>query len=206
MVSKRTLRYGRLAFGLLGLSAVVTEVAVLIGQERFVPANFFSFFTIESNIFAAGVLLYMTLGARKWPYAHIGFVRGAATLYMVITGIVFSVLLAGLDPGVLTAVPWDNTVLHYIMPIVMLVDWLLDPPRQYFGPKHVLLLLVYPMVYVAYSLVRGGLVGWYPYPFLNVEQSGWENVGATVVGISALSITLATALIAYSRYKNRAKN
>jgi len=88
--------------------------------------------------------------------------RGAASLYMAITGIVFSVLLAGLDVE-LTAVPWDNTVLHYIMPVVVVADWVIDLPGTRIAFKSALVWLAFPLTYVAYSLIRGHLTGWYPY-------------------------------------------
>jgi len=80
--------------------------------------------------------------------------RGAAALYMATTGIIFSVLLAGLDVE-LTAVPWDNLVLHYIMPAAMLLDWIINRPKHRISFKRALVWLVYPLAYVAYSLGRG---------------------------------------------------
>src|SRR3990167_9169997 len=112
-------------FGLLGLSAVVTEMVVTIGRGTFRPENFFSYFTIESNIIAGVVFLisaWMLFKGRK--SSTLDFSRGAATLFMTITGIVFATLLSKLDVQ-LTAVPWDNTVLHYVIPMAILADWVL---------------------------------------------------------------------------------
>ncbi|MGA8046237.1 MAG: Pr6Pr family membrane protein, partial [Dermatophilaceae bacterium] len=67
----------------------------------------------------------------------------------------------------LTAVPWDNTVLHYIVPVAMLVDYLLDRPRRRLSFRASLLWLIYPLAYAGYSLIRGAIVDWYPYPFLD---------------------------------------
>jgi hypothetical protein len=103
----------RLDFGLLGFSALVTEAATLQERGKFAPVNFFSYFTVESNLFAAAVLLLgasaFAPGLRGYPWAML---RGAGTLYMVTTGIIFAVLLAGIEGAEFTAVPWDNIVLH----------------------------------------------------------------------------------------------
>ncbi|MDQ2973103.1 MAG: Pr6Pr family membrane protein [bacterium] len=128
------------------------------------------------------------------PSKKVAMFRGAAALYMIITGIVFSLLLSGLDNVALTAVPWDNVVLHYIMPIVLLVDWLVDRPAKALSFKQSLVWLIYPAVYVIYSLIRGALVGWYPYPFLNPETMGYLIVVSTSVGILVLSIALVWVL------------
>ena len=92
--------------GLLALSAVVTEVATLIERRRLVPGNFFSYFTIESNCICAAVLIL-----RRFPLVTdrqdrlISMLRGANTLNMVLVGVAFSLLLAGLENTEFTAVP-----------------------------------------------------------------------------------------------------
>lgn len=194
MVKTQKLLVGyKLFFGLLGLSAIATEIIVIMGRGRFVPENFFSYFTIESNIFAAVMLIASALMLLKRRQgAGIAFLRGAATLYMMITGIVFSILLSGYDA--LTAVPWDNIVLHYIIPIAVLIDWILDPPTRAITFKNATLWLLYPLLYLVYSLVRGLLVDWYPYPFLNPMLDGYAGIVWVSMGILALSLLLAWLL------------
>lgn len=191
MKNKRLLAGLRIFFGLLGLSSIVIEIMTLVGRGGFAPMNFFSFFTVEANIFAAAVLIASAFIPRN---RSLTMLRGAATLYMVTTAIVFAVLLSGLDANVLTAVPWDNTVLHYIMPMVMIVDWLIDPPTFRISFKKALLWLAYPMVYVVYSLVRGAIVGWYPYPFLNPANKGYAGVIVVSIGIAVVTTGLCWVL------------
>lgn len=167
----------KLVFGLLGFSAIVTEIATLVSEGAFQPANFFSFFTIQSNIIAAAVLLigalYVFAGKNSKRFDYI---RGAATFYIAVTGIVFAFLLSGLQDARLTAVPWDNIVLHYLIPIMMVVDWLIDPPKQRISFSRALVWISYPIAYLVYSLIRGAIVGWYPYPFLNPDNGGYATV------------------------------
>jgi len=130
--------------------------------------------------------------------------RGAATLYMVTTGIVFAVLLSGLEAGVLTAVPWDNTVLHYIMPIVLIVDWLVDPPKARIAFKKALVWMIFPITYVVYTLVRGHYAAWYPYPFLNPDTKGWLAVAITSVCIAATTVALIWLLLLATKRSEKA--
>lgn len=191
MIKKHILIPYKTFFALLGLSAVVTEIATLVERGYFIPANFFSFFTIESNIFAAAVFLLSAFAIAGGKQAgHITMLRGAATLYMVTTGVVFAVLLAGIEGVVLTAVPWDNIVLHYIMPIAVLADWIVDPPKKRIGFRRALLWMVFPLIYVAYSMLRGPLVGWYPYPFLDPATNGYGGVAVVSVGIVATVLVM----------------
>lgn len=190
-------------FALLGFSAIVTEIATIVERGRFVPINFLSFFTIESNMFALVILIVSAFAVSQAKQSkRLAMVRTAAMLYMLITGIVFALLLSGLENVALTAVPWDNSVLHYIMPVVILVDWLIDKPKYVIRFKQALIWLVYPIVYVVYSLVRGPLVGWYPYPFLNPATSGYIGILFTSIGILGLTLVLIWAI---TRFTSRAK-
>ncbi len=187
MPTATVLRAARVLVALLGLSSVVLEVVTLVGRGVFVPSNFLSFFTIQSNLLAAVTLL---LVVSRPPSPWLSWLRGLATMCMVVTGLVFAVLLAGLPADVLTAVPWDNTVLHQLVPLWFALDWALDPPAPAVPLRRALLWLVYPLAYVAYSLLRGPLVGWYPYPFLDPADGGYGAVALTCVGIAVLGVVL----------------
>ncbi len=54
--------------------------------------------------------------------------------------------------------------------------------------------LVIPLAYVAYTLVRGASSHWYPYPFLNIDQNGWDSVAWTVTILFLGTIALAAAI------------
>lgn len=199
-MSKAYIIGAKVSFALLGLSAVVTEIATLVERGFFVPVNFFSYFTVLSNIFAVIALLLGAFAlATGTNSVAVHLVRGAAALYMTMTGIVFAVLLAGIEGSVLTAVPWDNIVLHYIMPIVMLLDWVVDRPSSGVPYDKAVLWLIFPLVYVVYSLVRGAVTGWYPYPFLDVSANGAVSVAVTSVCIAILAALIGTGLVISTR-------
>jgi hypothetical protein len=196
MINKQILASYKILFGILGISAIITEIVALVSRGIFSPGNFFSFFTIESNVFAAIILIIsgiMVLAGKSSRLLTV--LRGAATLYMVTTGIVFALLLSGLEAGVLTAVPWDNTVLHYIIPLAVLVDWIVDPPRKKIAFKTASVWLAFPIIYVVYSMIRGSVVNWYPYPFLNPTTSGYLGVLVTSIGIAVTVLVLTWILI-----------
>lgn len=177
-------------FALLGFSAVVTEIATLTTKGIFNPANFFSYFTIETNIFVVVVLLISAVLTAAKKNDKIAALRSAATVFIVIVGIGFAVLLSGIKDAAFTAVPWDNIVLHYIMPVAVLVDYLIDRPRHKLSFKRNVPWLLVPVVYTAYSLVRGSFVGWYPYPFLNPTVQSYTSIFVTVFGLLLLGLAL----------------
>ena len=198
MQKKQILIGYKLLFAFLALSSVAIEIATTLSRSTFNAANFFSYFTIESNLIAAIALL---LGAQATTQNHksrqLDMLRGAATLYMVTTGIVFTVLLSGLGNVEFTAVPWDNLILHYIAPVAVLVDWLIDR-AGHIAYKQALLWLIFPVTYLAYSVIRGSVVGWYPYPFLNPATGGYEGIVITSIGIAIFAALLTGILLRFT--------
>ena len=159
----------RIFFAILALIALFAQLMQSIGADRS-TVDFFSYFTIQSNLIAVGVLLWVALKPVEGPGpVSRDMIRGAPVLYLGITGVVFALLLSDLP---LVTVPFANTVLHKLMPVVMLVDWIIDPPSQALTFRNALSWLIYPLAWLAYTMIRGVLVGWYPYPFLNPEVMG----------------------------------
>ena len=180
----------RLVFGLLTLGVVVYLVT-----RTSSTSNLFSYFTVLSNVFGAGVLL---VGVFR-PVPDV--VRGAAALYLGMTGLVFALLLSGVDVGALE--PWQNAVLHQLLPVVLVADWLLVPPGRGFPVMRSLWWLVFPAVYLVYTLVRGSIVDWYPYPFVDPRPRGYQHVITMSVGI-AVAFGVAALAVGWAGSRRRA--
>lgn len=195
MTKRNVLFVGRLLFGLLTLAAVGTQLAVHVGMGYDVW-NFFSYFTNLSNFFAAVVFLASgyRIRAGTWPSELEETIRGTATIAMAVVGLVFGALLSGEDLGSL--LPWVNVVLHYLFPVVVVADWLLQPPRTTIVANHIWYWLLYPVAYLLYSLVRGAFVDWYAYWFIDPARAGgWGGVLVFALGISAGFLVVSAALL-----------
>lgn len=145
MKGVKTLSLFRLCLSLLACSAIITQFIIRSQVKPFNPVNFFSFFTIESNILVAVILLLSSIGTATFGRSEqFGILRGAATVYILTTGLIYFLLLRGLEESLQTAIPWVNTVLHYIMPIAMLLDWILNPPSKKITWKQAVSWLLFP--------------------------------------------------------------
>jgi len=164
----------RVAFAALAVAAILTQLLDLSGRGVLDPVNFFSYFTIQSNLIAvAALLLTAAVPAELRTPTHDVF-RGAATTYITVTFVVFALLLSNTDVD--TAIPWVDRVLHRVIPIVLMADWLIDPPRRPIAFRGALWWLAYPAAWIVYIMVRGAIVSKYPYPFLNPANGGYGVV------------------------------
>src|SRR5215467_992234 len=158
----------------LVVAAIVTQlVHTLRANPSGSAVNFFSFFTIESNLIAAAVFALGALPSWQPRSRWYEAARGASTTYMAVTGVVYVTLLSNLPASVDSTIPWVNEVLHYLMPLVVFLDWLFVPPRREVKTRSALAWAAFPLGYAAYTLIRGAIVHWYPYPFLNVDMHGY---------------------------------
>jgi hypothetical protein len=184
----------RVAFAGLALAAILVQLRDLADRGVLSPVNYFSYFTIQSNLIAVAALLVAAATWRGNRSRGIDLFRGAATSYMTLTFIVFALLLA--DTDVDTAIVWVDRVLHRVIPIVMVADWILDPPAQPIRYGRALWWLAYPLIWLVYVLVRGPIADWYPYPFLDPANGGYGVVLAYGVAIFVGMLLIVWGIVA----------
>lgn len=201
MTANKGLALFRSCFALLGFVAVFFQLFHPLGNVPGASAwNYFSYFTIESNVVACATLAVAARhawrgGSPRW----LEFLRGAATVYMAITGIVYSLLLSDIEVN--TPIPWVNVVLHFTIPTVMVIDWLVDLPGTPISVRQCLVWLAFPLLYLVYSLARGPFVDWYPYPFLDPGPAGYGAVAVTSVLIAAGAFAIAAVAALSTRLR-----
>ncbi len=161
--------------------------------------NFFSFFTIDSNVLTVVVFLIgvvCALRGRTEDCRWYAVTRASVTAYMVTTGIVYNTLLRGIELPQGTTLPWSNEVLHVVAPILVVLDWLFAPGRIRVEWKTIWIIVIFPLVWGVYTLIRGPLTFdavtgndyWYPYPFMNpnLAPEGYVSVAFYLVIIAGL--------------------
>jgi hypothetical protein len=185
----------RVCRGLLALAAITAITYDVAAGPGVSDGDYFSYFTVLSNLFAAAMLLHGALRPARERSRTVELLRGAAVVYILTTGIVYLLLLSGHAP----AYPWVNAILHYLMPVAVTLDWLLDPPRLHLAPAQtVLLWMAFPLLYIIYTLARGAIVGWYPYFFVNPHRGGGYLLVAgdcLAVGIGIVALIIATTWV-----------
>jgi hypothetical protein len=183
----------RLTAALLAVSTTLHSVADYWHLPDFHLGNYLSYFTQLSSLYAATMLAAgLWRIARPGSSARYESMRGAAVLYMLITAIVYEVLLARLDALRHITPAFNNWVQHRIVPVVVLCDWLYVEPRLPIPWRSAFAWLGFPIVYLGYTLVRGALENWYPYPFVDPRPHGYLPVAiqCSLIALGAVGLAL----------------
>lgn len=182
-------RVARAVMALAIVIALATQLILASDNPLFSPFNFFSYFTVLSNVSAVVILTMLVARPRQSPGFDVW--RGASTLYMAVTFLVYVTVLLPLETDVGVSEPWIDWIIHGIGPLFMVVDWIVNRPAKVITWSDFGKWLIFPAAYLVYTLIRGPIVDWYPYPFLDPRPPhsyAEVAVGSVVVLLAILLI------------------
>jgi len=198
----------RLCFGLLGLLGLVGVILSLrngildasvidhaAGHHReFTPGwanltNQFFYFTFMSNLLVAVTSLVLALRPRiVSPAFHVVHISGI--ICILITGVVFNVLLRNDTPLPPLAL-FHDTIQHIITPILAPLLWVVLGPKGRAGLRCLMFSTIIPIGWLVITLIRGEVLGWYPYGILDVATQGYGPVMVYVAAILGFYMVVA---------------
>lgn len=186
------------------LIALVGRYLWGLGSATFEPGNFFAYLTIQSNITFALVTAFAGVWALRGPIdpPRLASLRAGVLTCTVTAGIVFAVIVqqAGVR-AVRVDVPWSDLMLHFWLPAIALLEWFIAPGRGRPHWRAIAFVAGYAIVWGALTMLRGSVVGWYPYFFLDPAQlsspgefllysglalTAFVAVGAGVIGLARI--------------------
>jgi hypothetical protein len=167
------------------------------------------YFTTDTNVLVGIVFLWAGLaallsGVQPWPW-----LKGLTTLAAVMTGIVANTILPAPDiahnPYTFGLIP-EAYVVHIIVPILVVLDFLLNDTHRVYRWHYFLTWLIPPFVWLGAILIHAHLFPHqgvsgnpddhnpYPYHFINIPAVGmrqfWINVGLCVAGLALLGLII----------------
>jgi hypothetical protein len=177
------------------VSAVQTPGHFPTGTER--AFNTFAFFTIQSNLLAGATSLLLAIRPDRSSLVF-GTFRMIGLVAITVTGVVFHVALARLlDLDGLHQLA--NQLVHTVVPVLTVLGWLLTGPRGQTTARAAWLAPVFPLAWLAFTLIRGAVIGWYPYPFIDVTRLGYAKTALNCFWVSLLFLGLAAGAAALDR-------
>ena len=194
VTSRATFGGVRLALATVCVIALIGRYIWGLGAVTYLPGNFFAYLTIQSNIafvvvsLVAGVVALRHGRDPRW----LTNVRSGVLTGTVSSGVVFAVLLqqAGAR-GFAMYVSWSDLVLHFWLPAFALIEWFSTPGRDRAQWRVTWFVLVFVVGWGIVTLIRGAIVGWYPYFFLDPNQV--SGIGE-LAGLSAIALVFFAAI------------
>jgi len=200
-MASRALTIVRAASIALVLAAIVAAAQEGLSAGTFDPSRFFAYFTIQSNLIGVVAFAWLLLDRGRPRRRGLELLRGAAAVYLTVTFFVVIFLLSGAD--VQLNLVWVDVALHKIFPVIVVADWLIDPPDVEITRRDALLWLVYPIAWAVVTVIRGELDGWYPYPFLDPANGGYGQVAIVIAAITLAFVVLALLFAAAGNARRR---
>ena len=162
--------------------------------------QFLSFFTIQTNILIAACMLLPAIMPAWRASQHLSkpSVRTAVMAYSALTALVYFALLRNIGHDDSLERRADQ-ILHYATPALFFLDWLVFVPKGQVTFHAVPRFLIYPALYVGWTLLYGGLTGWYPYPFVNAKRLDLWHLAANFAGLVIVALMIPYVLVALDR-------
>jgi hypothetical protein len=161
---------------------------------------FLSYFTVLTNLV---VCVSLTLSLAT-PSSTLGqwFSRPST-----VAGIATSILFVGLCYHFLLRHTWNpqgarliaDVLLHYVVPTLYVLYWWFTASKAVLGWMNPVTWSIYPTLYLVYALIRGGIVGSYPYPFIDAAALGYGRTMRNSFGLLFVFIVLGYLFVALSR-------
>jgi hypothetical protein len=162
--------------------------------------RFFIFFTILTNMLVAislSILLQNSRSAAGRFFSKPSVITAVA-VYIFIVGVVYNIVLRHVwHPQGLQKVA--DELLHVAVPLLFIVYWLLFAPKNSLQWIHAFRWLIFPALYLVYAMIRGGIEGFYPYPFLDANTLTFGRVFMNCVGLLFVFIICGLLFIAISK-------
>lgn len=180
------------------LAAIAANLITEIRSGDFSFLDYFGYFTNQTNLIAAAVLLLALRSTARDRPLWLELARASVVVYLLIVVAVYWILLWPTIDDV--AHPWANAIIHVVSGVVVVVDWLLEGPRRPISLRWAWAPALYPLVWLGVVMVRGATDGWVPYPFLDPED-GYGPVVVVLVGIVAVGVIAGAAMFQLTRWR-----
>lgn len=174
-------KYFSLVIGVTALLSVGIQFYLMIeNRVSSIPETiirFFSFFTILTNLLVGVFFTVFYKNKIKNTFSTLIKPKNltAVTIYITIVGLVYQFALRHVwEPIGLQKI--IDELLHSIIPVLVILFWYFYENKKEIQYKSILLWLTYPIVYLVYILIRGFFSNFYPYPFVDVANLGFQKV------------------------------
>jgi hypothetical protein len=183
-------------------SSVAWQVTDRLANNLFRPAEYFAYFSIQGTLIASVMMAYT--GWLAWSGTaekrQVTIARVSATTYSIVIALVYNALLRGTPGDIRDAgYAWPvvpNEIMHVWAAVFMLLDWLVVAGASQVRLRAAFWVAAFPLAWLAFSVTRGIVDGWWAYWFLNPnDEGGLTGMFTYIGGITVLMISLGFILL-----------
>ncbi|MCZ9955320.1 Pr6Pr family membrane protein [Brachyspira hyodysenteriae] len=140
------------------------------------------YFTYQSNILVIVYFILDIINIIKKKETFYPRFKGAVTMSITVTFLVYHFLLSPTADDYKGLYYIRNIILHYILPIMTIFDYIIFDKKGIYKIVDPLLWLIIPFVYFAFILIRARIGSpfsdgsYYPYFFVDIDKYGLKTV------------------------------
>lgn len=193
----------------VGCIALVSQLGLFAGAFR---PRFFYFFTNLSNVVAIayliGAMAHLVRSKSNQSDTWAPPFKYAAMMSVTVTCLVAYFLLGGGLIGPEGGFSPALLVLHFIVPIGSVLDWLLFDEKGHMSLAGPFTWIAFPLIYFVYVLFMVNVLGIsmngfgdgrYPYPFIDIDILGAGTVALTSVALAVAFVALGYIYVGIDR-------
>lgn len=175
--------------------------------------NFYVYYTNLSNYICMGVMAICLVDSIKRAnrkedsptkvYPAFTFM---CVIMILVTFLVYNILLAGENTVIEYFTSQSNMIMHVILPIMFILNWVLFYEHPMLKWYHPLLSIIMPLIYVLFIVIRGQIIKpsektvVYPYFFLDINELGWGGFFIWIGVLLAVFVAIGYILYALDKY------
>jgi hypothetical protein len=186
-----------IAIGVIGLVLDFTVIAGVMGPPQNRPVwsflvYYWSFLTNLSNTVLLLIYAADLTGVRGMGWFRDPVTKAGMAGIMMLVMFFYHFMLAPYLPELPQAIVISNVLLHYVTPVLYLAWWLAFSIHGTLRYRHIPLMLVPGLAYVAYIELRGPLAGEYPYTILD---PGYAPPGGAASGLLTVASSVGVLVV-----------
>lgn len=190
---------GLIALFAIAMQFILSSFTLEISGAEYI-VRFFSYFTILSNVLVMLCCCCIVFSSKsrfgRWITKPASMT--AITLYILVVGIIYNGILRFLLDlhGMMQVV---DELLHVVIPLSFFLYWWFLVDKSGITWNQVFYWMVFPLIYLLYTLCHGAYSDFYPYPFVNVTDLGMGRVLINSFGVTFVFLIVGLLLIAMGK-------
>jgi len=174
------------------------QIHLLLDMADSAPLHFRALktFTYQSNILLViGFLVMLVL--HKNTARH--YISVAIMLATGLTGLVYNFLLVPFAQAPMPFFNFENFSTHVLAMVLPLLNYLVFEDKGLLNRRHILVGMIFPIIYWAVFVTIGERIDFVPYFFMNPGSVGWAMVFVWFGGLLAVFSGLGFLLVLYDK-------